>query len=81
MYELEYIVIRWYCLVWGLYAGKIPALSGCFSLNILWKKLTLSVIEPAIVLLYAGEDGQGVDGGAGHAGSHTVLEIKSYNSV
>ena len=52
------------------------ALSGCFSLNILWKKLTLSVIELAIVLLYAGEDGQAVDGCAGHAGSHTVLEMQ-----
>ena len=47
------------------------------SFNILWKELTLSVIELAIVLLYAGEDGQGVDGGAGHAGSHAVLETKA----
>jgi hypothetical protein len=52
-----------------------------FGFYILWKELTLSVIELAIVLLYAGEDGQGVDGGAGHAGSHTVLEIKSNNYV
>ena len=48
---------------------------GILSFTILWKELTLSVIELAIVLLYAGEDGQAVDGCAGHAGSHTVLEM------
>ena len=49
---------------------------GILSFTILWKELTLSVIELAIVLLYAGEDGQAVDGCAGHAGSHTVLEMQ-----
>ena len=49
---------------------------GVFSFNSSWKQLTLSVIGLAIVLLYAGEDGQAVDGCAGHARSHTVLEIK-----
>ena len=39
-------------------------------------QLTLCIKELSIILLYAGEDGQLVDGGAGHTGGHTVLQQK-----
>ena len=38
------------------------------------KELTLSVIELAIVLLHAGQDGQAVHRGAGDTGGYTVLQ-------
>jgi hypothetical protein len=70
-------VTRWNSLLWqNCVSEHFLLFLYVLSFNILWKELTLSVIELAIVLLYAGEDGQGVDGGAGHAGSHTVLEMK-----
>ena len=64
-----------YYLVWdeNLQAFKLDRPQ--MKLFLFYKKeLTLSVIELAIVLLHAGQDGQAVHRGAGDTGGYTVLQ-------